>query len=947
VTAPGSGAGGGAGGGSGGGASGGSSGASGGPSVFGRFAPRLQEAIGGRLGWTSLRPVQEEAGRAILDGKNAVVLAPTAGGKTEAAMFPAISLLLQHATEGVGAIYLAPIKALLNNQLDRLGLYTEMVGLRRFLWHGDVTAPERRAFVADPTELLMTTPESLEVMLASSKVPVPRLFADLRIVIVDEIHAMAGTDRGAHLLSVLERIADHSRHDVQRVGLSATVGNPAAILAWLRGTSRREGIVVDPPKAPRPRDLAVTLEADPFLLAGQAAGLAAGKKSLFFCESRALTEVIAERMRGRGTDVFVHHSSVSLAERCLAEEKFHSGGSAAIVCTSTLELGIDVGDLDLVFQANAPSTVSSFLQRMGRTGRREGKHANTTFFCDSVDAVAQAVALIELARTGWVESIPPQERCWPVFVHQLLAFTLEAGGIPRGEAWRKLSRLPDLAGISRAEFDAVVDHMVATDSLFEAGGQLSMGETAERTYGKKNFLELYAVFSSPLFYRVMTVGGAEIGSLDQGFVDSLVEAMTSFLLGGRAWLVEAIDHKQRIVTATPAPRGKKPAWGGFAPRLLSFALSQQIKQLLSEEKSFGYLSEPAALALAQYREELAGVLGPEGSALQGDAKSWRWWTFAGGAINQTLRHAIAVLTGWKVVADSFRLRFEGEQLTETAVREVIVKLSSPALWEDLPFWLRVVAQVPPYRLSKFQPALPPRYQLELIGNTLLDLPGTRTFLSASGAASASASGAAAGAPALPLLRRVVAELPAAVPVATPMARPTREIRWIEDSAALRDLCAELKTRASVALDVETTLFEHDLCLVQLGVAEYSALIDARAIDDLSPLLEVLEAPSICKVIHNAAFELGVFGQRNMGLRNVVDTLALSRRIRGRQPEGHSLAAVCRRELGLRLDKTAQTSDWTQRPLTQAQLDYAALDVEILSMIHDRLVAADPQGKLDT
>ena len=905
-------------------------------SVFGRFAPALQEAIGSRLGWTSLRPVQEEASEAILDGKNAIVLAPTAGGKTEAAMFPTLSILIEHAAEGVGAIYLAPIKALLNNQADRLGLYTEMVGLRRFLWHGDVSAAERRAFLADPTELLMTTPESLEVMLASAKVPVNKLFADLRMIVVDEVHALAGTDRGAHMLSVIERIADYSKHDVQRVGLSATVGNPAVILEWLRGTSKRDGVVVDPPKTAKPREIAIILEADPFVLAGQAAGMAAGKKSLFFCESRALTEAIAERMRDRGTDVFVHHSSVSLTERRLAEERFHAGGSAAIVCTSTLELGIDVGDLDLVFQANAPGTVSSFLQRMGRTGRRDGRNANTTFFCETLAAVMQAVALVELAREGWVESIPPQTRCWPVFVHQLLAFTLEAGGVPRVEAWRKLSRLPDLAGIARAEFDAVVDHMIAIEYLFEAGGQLSMGEVAERIYGRKNFLELYAVFSSPQFYRVMTASGAEIGSLDQGFVDGLVEAMTSFLLGGRAWLVQAIDHKQRIVTAIPAPRGKKPAWGAFGSKMLSFALSQKIKWLLVEDKTFGYLSEPAAVALAQHRESFAGLLGPSGAALQGDQRSWRWWTFAGGAINQTLKHAITVLTGWKVVADSFRLRFEGEHLSEIAVREAVAKLANPAIWDDVPFWLRVVAQIPPYRLSKFQPALPARCQMEMVGGSLLDLPGTRAFLSASRQWTEAEPQA--------LLRRVVAELPAAGAAAAPLARPDREIRSVSDGEQLRVLCADLMLRSVVALDVETTLGELELCLVQVGVPEYSAIIDARAIDDMSPLVAVLEASSVTKVIHNAAFELEVFGLLDMSIRNVVDTLEVSRRVRGRQLEGHSLAAVCRRELGLRLDKTPQKSDWTQRPLTQAQLDYAALDVEILLRIHVALAAAERASK---
>ncbi len=206
-------------------------------SVFARFAPSLQQAIVHRLGWTSLRPVQEEAGAALLDGCNAIVLAPTAGGKTEAALFPTLSMLVERPPESVAALYIAPIKALLNNQAERLGTYTEMVGLTRFVWHGDVEAHARGGFLKDPCDLLMTTPESLEVMLVSRRVDAAALFADLRIVIIDEIHAMAGTDRGAHLLSVIERLAVLSRHDVQRVGLSATVGNPVEILAWLQGTS--------------------------------------------------------------------------------------------------------------------------------------------------------------------------------------------------------------------------------------------------------------------------------------------------------------------------------------------------------------------------------------------------------------------------------------------------------------------------------------------------------------------------------------------------------------------------------------------------------------------------------------------------------------------------------------------------------------------------------------
>jgi len=287
--------------------------------------------------------VQEQAGEAILDGDNVVVLAPTAGGKTEAALFPARSALVDDPGEGASIVYLAPIKALLNNQAERLGMYTEMVGLRRFVWHGDATASEKAAFLREPTELLMTTPESLEVMLASPRVPVSSLFRDLRVVIVDEVHAVAGTDRGAHLLSVVERIASLSQHDVLRIGLSATVGNPEAILAWLSGSSSRPRRVIVAPKAAARREVLIEFRPSMPELAGVAARLGRGKKSLFFCQSRALTEAVAERMTGYGTEVYVHHSSVSAEERRRAEAQFHHGTNACILCTSTLELGIDVG----------------------------------------------------------------------------------------------------------------------------------------------------------------------------------------------------------------------------------------------------------------------------------------------------------------------------------------------------------------------------------------------------------------------------------------------------------------------------------------------------------------------------------------------------------------------------------------------------------------------------
>jgi ATP-dependent Lhr-like helicase len=697
-------------------------------SAFARFPPRLQEAIASRVGWTSLRPVQELASHALLDGHNAVILAPTAGGKTEASIFPMLALLMEQEPQGVGLIYIAPIKALLNNQAERLGIYTEMVGLRRFLWHGDVKPSEKKAFMKEPAAVLMTTPESLEVMLLSSRVPHAKLFQDLRGIIIDEVHALAGSDRGTHLISVVERLARYTNNDIQRIGLSATVGNPKDILRWLQGTSQRPGAVIDPPKQPSPKEIRVYLRDTLGSIAQAASQKASGRKSLFFCESRALAESVAERLRDRETEVFVHHSSVSLEERSAAEERFHRGTSASIVCTSTLELGIDVGDLDLVLQANAPSTVSSFLQRLGRTGRRTGQTANTTFYCENIETVLQAIAIVELARQGWVESVPVQTRAWPVMVHQLLALTLQFGAISPERCWQQLSLVPDFAQITQKEFEYLIQHMLQEDFLFAAGGLLSMGEKAERVFGRKNFMELYAVFSSPVLYKVKTQAGYVVGSLEQAFVDTLVEQISSFLLGGRAWIAEHINHSDRTIRVQPAPRGKKPSWGGFAPQLLSFEICQQIVSLVQGSEPVPYIDAQAQAALEECRADLGALLGENGCGLQFEDERVLWWTFAGGKINHTLKYGFQFHHDWKVVADNFKLKLEGDSLGPTTFDLSLQRLRDPEFWSAASTQTFIQDQLPQYRLSKFQQALPDDYSLEMIQNYLLDIPAALAFL---------------------------------------------------------------------------------------------------------------------------------------------------------------------------------------------------------------------------
>lgn len=900
-------------------------------SVFARLAPRLQQAIVSRLGWSSLRPVQEEAGKALLNGCNAVVLAPTAGGKTEASIFPTLSQLIATPADGVGAIYVAPIKALLNNQANRLGLYTEMVGLRRFVWHGDTTSHHRGTFLKEPTELLLTTPESLEVMFVSRRVDEQALFGDLRVVVIDEVHAMAGSDRGAHLMSLVERLAQVSKHDIQRVGLSATVGNPHAILAWLQGTSGRPGCVVDPPKQPGRRQLMVVHGPDFGTLSREAARVAKGRKSLFFCQSRSVTEAVAEHMRRAGTTVFVHHSAVSYEERALAEERFHHGSDACIVCTSTLELGIDVGDLDRVLQAEAPDSVNAFLQRMGRTGRREGQVANTTFFCETTEGVLQAIALIELARSGWVESIEVDRRCWPALIHQLLAISLAGGGITHEDAWRHLARVPDFRDIHRGELDRLIQWLLHTKALLLASGRLVLGPKTERRFGRRNFMELFAVFSSPQTYTVQTVDGRPLGSLNQAFVDRLVEEVSAFLLGGRAWAVVRVQHEDRRVVVQPAPRGRQPTWGGFLPQFLGLEVCQQILRVLTHDETYGFLDQGAAAVLASHRDAMREILAPDLRGVEVDEGEIRWWTFAGGRINATLRYALAAVgDDWKIIPDNFLLKIRGADLDRLRFEKAIARLRDIALWEDDELWAGVAVSLPNYRLSKFQPLMPPWVEREVVASYLLDVAGAWRWLSGEEASGLERVPGSVRDPTHDDAQRIARKEQREPELPALLREGGTQLVWVKTESALRDAVAALAVESVVGLGVETTLGSRALCLIQIAGGQSTYLIDALEIPDLEPLAPLFASRETTKIIHNAACERKVLGRHGLVLEQVVDTFDASQRLRGRDMEGgHSLRAVCARELSLHRDDTETTSDWTRRPLTESQVAHAALDAEVL------------------
>lgn len=607
---------------------------------FDRLHPAVQYHIVNSLGWPRLRPTQLEAIAPILDGKDCLLLAPTAGGKTEAAVLPLLSRMLAEPWSGLSVLYVCPIKALLNNLEPRLTHDLGLVGRRCGLWHGDLGAAARRRLVNDPPDLLLITPESIEGALTSRDPERQGLFQGVRVILIDELHAFAGDDRGWHLLALTERLRRLAGRPLQRIGLSATVGNPRELLGWL--TLGQGGRVIGAGGSAAPAAVTIDYVGSAANAALVIARLHRGEKRLVFCDSRGRVEALAGALRQAGVQVFVSHSSLALDERRLAERAFQEAQDCVIVATSTLELGIDVGDLDRVIQIDAPGTVSSFMQRMGRTGRRPGTARNCLFLATTDEGLLCAAGLTTLWHQGQVEAVRPPRHPYQVVAQQLLAMVLQARGASAdalGEVIQTAFR--DLGGQVVAQ---VLDHLVAQDILWEDAGVLWFGRQGERALGRRNFLELLSVFTAPLEMQVR-YGPTDIGTVDPLSLRSDPDRGSDpgrdtgrplvLQLGGRAWRVTSIDWARRIAQVEPAAGAGRSHWTG-SPRALGFALCQAVRRTLAGVDPEVEVSRRAAARLTELRDQYPFCTEAASALVTDDEGRRRWWTFAGFRANAVL-----------------------------------------------------------------------------------------------------------------------------------------------------------------------------------------------------------------------------------------------------------------------------------------------------------------------
>ncbi len=609
-------------------------------SVFERYAPFVQDFIY-RNRWENLRAIQVAAGDAIFNtDENVLLTASTASGKTEAAFFPILTLFSEDPPTSVGCIYIGPLKALINDQFSRLNELCAEAEIPVWHWHGDVAQSHKAKLMKKPSGILQITPESLEAMLLHKHSAIPKLFGDLRFVVIDEVHSLLRGDRGGQTLCLIERLSRIAGVNPRRIGLSATIGDPEKTGKFLsQGTGRHtvipkieakggkwrlsmEHFFVKDVQAAEGKEIANALpvleektdeapqNADPGL--SYIFEHTRGKKCLVFVNSREECETVTTTLRGycekqHEPDRFlIHHGNLSASYRETAEDIMKDESQyQTTVTTATLELGIDIGRLERAFQIDAPWTVSSFLQRMGRTGRRESPpemwfvmredepEARAMLPTTIPWKLLQGIALVQLyLEERWCEPPRLDRFAYSLLYHQTMSTLASCGELsPRALADRVL-HLSYFHRVSQEDYKVLLRHLIETDHIqkTEQGG-LMVSLAGERVV---NSFKFYGVFVESEEYTVRSE------SQELGTVVLPPPVGEKLAIAGHVWEVLEVDHKRHLVYCEQV-RGSIPAYFGQCPGDLHTKILQRMRQVLKEERGYPYLMKNAVARLEQAR----------------------------------------------------------------------------------------------------------------------------------------------------------------------------------------------------------------------------------------------------------------------------------------------------------------------------------------------------------
>ena len=626
--------------------------AGGGEPAFERLHPRVQDLVRTELGWRSLRPIQTAAIGPVLDAERDVLLiAGTASGKTEAAWLPVFSRLLSEpAAMAVGVLAISPLKALIDDQTRRLGRYGRSLDLRVDGWHGDVAHSRKLKMFDSPPRALVITPESLQSLALRRPTEFARMLSGLRYVVVDEVHAFAGTDRGAQLQSLLHLIERRLGRTVPRIALSATVSEPHLMTEFLRPGGGLGVAVLQPAGPPldldvrvhgfvtRPRGVSmrdagnagrdgVELHARDVAMgqrleiAGQIDRDTRGRRCLVFAGSRLAVEEMTSLLRDeevtgtrRPERYHAHHGSLSQELRKAAEAALHDTEDAVAVCTSTLELGIDLPDLDQVAQVDTCLSIAGLRQRLGRSGRRPGTRPTLRIYVSEVAEpgpndleqrlradLVQNVASVELIATDdWVEPTDPAPLRLSTLVHQTLALLADPDGVTARTMWEVLCGTGPWRRVSAERYAAILRSLAEHQLIRQdARGRLALDEAGLRLSSRRDFL---AVFATPAEYTVRHEG-RELGTLPFSYPLAVGAAL---VMGGRTWRVVEVKAGGWTVDVVPHHSGLPPKFkGGFGQ--VHRRVREAMRAVYGGASVPDYLDEQSAAFLAEGRAAFAGL----------------------------------------------------------------------------------------------------------------------------------------------------------------------------------------------------------------------------------------------------------------------------------------------------------------------------------------------------
>ncbi len=581
--------------------------------AFSKFSPFIQNYIY-QSGWTDLRRVQIEAAIKIFNTENHLLItSETASGKTEAALFPILSMMEKESPENFQVLYISPLKALINDQFSRMKELLEESGMPVFRWHGDVSQNQKEAFLKNPSGLLQMTPESLEGMLLHRCNDIPRIFRNLKFIIIDEVHALFGSDRGAQILCQIQRIAKLIAYEPRRIALSATIGNAEAASKWLSGGSLRKTEVIEI----KTETISWKLGLEHFHIGEQTEKLGVDvstayiyqatrkDKCIIFSNSREETEQITASLRQLAIRkkeperFYIHHGNLSAAIREEAEEKLKTSEEPITVCaTATLELGIDIGKLKRVINQGAPTSVSGFLQRLGRSGRRgECPEMLMVFREDEILPNApiyqlipwellQGIAVIELYRQErWLEPTEMKPMPTSLLFHQTLSILAGNGSLSAATLAKEVLTLSPFANISKENYKTLLMDMLKKEFIeLTEEKELIVGLKGERLLSSFKF---FAVFKDSEDFTVRC-GTEEIGS-----ITAAPPIGEHFALAGRVWEVEELDITKRLIFAKAVVGKLKVSWPGSGGYIHSKVL-EKMRDILCSEDSYPYLLPKAA-----------------------------------------------------------------------------------------------------------------------------------------------------------------------------------------------------------------------------------------------------------------------------------------------------------------------------------------------------------------